>query len=51
MERALLTLQGRLVKELRLRDSSTMKDANWFLPEFVEDYNRRFAAVQLVTAG
>lgn len=51
VERALLTLQGRLVKELRLRDSSTMKDANWFLPEFVEDYNRRFAAVQLVTAG
>lgn len=43
VERAHLTLQDRLVKELRLRGLSTMDDANWFLPEFTSDYNRRFA--------
>lgn len=43
VERANLTLQDRLVKELRLRGISTMEDANWFLPEFMADYNGRFA--------
>ncbi|WP_407674601.1 ISNCY family transposase [Paraliomyxa miuraensis] len=42
VERAHLTLQDRLVKELRLRGISTMEDANRFLPEFMERHNRRF---------
>jgi transposase len=42
VERANKTLQDRLVKELRLREISTMQDANAYLPEFVQDYNRRF---------
>ncbi|MEM7433985.1 MAG: ISNCY family transposase [Myxococcota bacterium] len=42
VERAHLTLQDRLVKELRLRGISSMEDANAYLPEFIEDYNRRF---------
>jgi hypothetical protein len=37
------TLQDRLVKELRLRDIATMEAGNTYLPEFMEDYNRRFA--------
>jgi hypothetical protein len=43
VERAHLTLQDRLVKELRLRGISDVKAANAFAPEFVADYNRRFA--------
>lgn len=43
VERAHLTLQDRLVKELRLRNISTLGDANAYAPEFVEDYNVRFA--------
>lgn len=43
VERANLTLQDRLVKELRLRGISSMDDANAFMLEFIEDYNRRFA--------
>lgn len=43
VERANLTLQDRLVKELRLRCISTVEAGNAFLPEFGEDYNRRFA--------
>ena len=43
VERAHLTLQDRLVKELRLRDISDLKTANAFTPEFIADYNRRFA--------
>ena len=42
VERAHQTLQDRLVKELRLRGISTMQDANRYLPEFIENYNRRF---------
>jgi hypothetical protein len=45
VERANLTLQDRLVKELRLRGISSIDEANAFAPEFVEDYNRRFAKV------
>jgi hypothetical protein len=45
VERAHQTLQDRLVKELRLRGISTMDDANAYLPEFMQDYNRRFARV------
>ncbi len=43
VERANQTLQDRLVKELRLRGIDAMAAANAFLPEFVADYNRRFA--------
>lgn len=43
VERANQTLQDRLTKELRLRSISTIEQANAFLPEYVADYNRRFA--------
>jgi hypothetical protein len=43
IERANQTLQDRLVKELRLRSISDMQAANAYLPEFREDFNRRFA--------
>ena len=36
------TLQDRLTAELRLRGISTLDEANAFLPEFFEDFNRRF---------
>ncbi len=43
VERANQTLQDRLVKELRLRAISSAEEANAYLPEFIADYNRRFA--------
>lgn len=43
VERAHLTLQDRLVKELRLAGVATVEAANRFLPGFVADYNKRFA--------
>lgn len=43
VERAHLTLQDRLVKELRLQDISSIEAANAFMPRFIEDYNARFA--------
>ncbi|MBM7189923.1 ISNCY family transposase [Citrobacter freundii] len=43
VERAHLTLQDRLVKELRLQGISSMEAANAFAEEFMNDYNRRFA--------
>lgn len=43
VERANQTLQDRLVKELRLRGISSAAEANAYLPEFIADYNRRFA--------
>jgi transposase-like protein len=43
VERAHLTLQDRLVKELRLREIRDLEAANAFAPEFIADYNRRFA--------
>jgi len=42
VERAHLTLQDRLVKELRLRSISTPEAGNAYLPVFRADYNRRF---------
>jgi transposase len=42
VERANLTLQDRLVKEMRLRGISSREAANAFVPEFIEDYNVRF---------
>jgi hypothetical protein len=43
VEKANQTLQDRLVKELRLRGINTMEAANAYLPEFLEEYNRKFA--------
>jgi transposase len=43
IERANQTLQDRLVKELRLRGISDIDRTNAYLPEFREDFNRRFA--------
>jgi transposase len=43
VERAHLTLQDRLVKELRLRGISTIEAANAYVPAFIAAYNARFA--------
>ena len=43
VERAHLTLQDRLVKELRLEGISSIAAANAFMPRFMEAYNARFA--------
>lgn len=43
VERAHLTLQDRLVKELRLRGIDSLEAANAFAPHFMADYNARFA--------
>lgn len=43
VERANLTLQDRLVKELRLQGISTIEGANAFMPTFIAEHNQRFA--------
>jgi transposase len=43
VERVNQTLQDRLVKEMRLRDISTMEQGNAYLPEFIAGFNQRFA--------
>lgn len=43
IERLWETLQSRLVSELRLRNITTIEAANSYLPEFMADFNRRFA--------
>jgi transposase len=43
IERLWATLQDRLVSELRLRRVATLEAANAYLPEFIADFNRRFA--------
>ncbi len=45
VERAHLTLQDRLVKELRLEGISSIDAANQFMPRFIEDYNAKFAKI------
>src|SRR3984893_14123183 len=45
VERAHLTMQDRLVKELRLEGISTIEAANAFMPAYVADYNARFGKV------
>jgi len=42
IERLFSTLQDRLVKELRLRNISTIDEANAYLPEFIGKYNTQF---------
>jgi transposase len=43
VERLNQTLQDRLVKEMRLLGISSMAAGNAYLPEFMADFNRRFA--------
>jgi transposase len=43
VERANQTLQDRLVKEMHLCGISSMEQGNAYLPEFIADFNRRFA--------
>ena len=43
VERANLTPRDRLVKEMRLRGIDDMAAGNAYLPEFMADFNRRFA--------
>ena len=43
VERANLTLQDRLVKEMRLQGIDTIEQANAWLPYFTADFNHRFA--------
>lgn len=43
IERLWGTLQSRLISELRLRGITSIDEANAYLPEFMADYNRRFA--------
>jgi transposase len=45
VERANLTLQDRLVKELRLKGISTKEAANAYAPHFIADFNGRFGKV------
>jgi hypothetical protein len=45
VERVNPTLQDRLVKEMRLRGIATMAQGNAYLPEFIIDFNARFAVV------
>lgn len=42
VERTHLTLQDRLVKELRIRGISTPEAANAYAPEYMAEYNERF---------
>ncbi len=43
VERANRTLQGRLVREMRLRGIGDLASGNAFLPAFMADFNARFA--------
>jgi transposase len=43
VERVNQTLQDRLVKEMRLRGISSMAAGNAYLPEFIADFDQRFA--------
>lgn len=43
VERVNQTLQDRLIKEMRLRNISNIEDANNYLEEFIEGFNRKFS--------
>lgn len=45
VERVMQTLQDRLVKEMRLRGVSGIAAGNAYAPEFIVDFNRRFAVL------
>jgi transposase len=43
IERLFGTLQDRLVKEMRLRQISTLEEANAFLPEYIRSHNAKYS--------
>jgi transposase len=43
VERAIQTLQDRLVKEMRLKGIASIETANQYAPEFIAEFNARFA--------
>lgn len=43
VERVNQTLQDRLIKEMRLRNICSIEDANRYLPEFMEVFNKKFS--------
>jgi transposase len=43
VERVIQTLQDRLPKEMRLRQIASRDAGNAYLPEFIQDFNQRFA--------
>ncbi|MCQ2815622.1 MAG: ISNCY family transposase [Bacilli bacterium] len=43
VERLFETLQSRLVIELKLRNITTIEEANLYLPEFIKEFNERFS--------
>lgn len=43
IERAFGTLQERLIWEMRIANISSIKEANEFLPSFIEKHNKKFA--------
>ena len=43
VERVIQTLQDRLPKEMRLRGIPSREAGNAYLPEFIQDFNQRFA--------
>ena len=47
VERRNRDLQNRLIKAMRLHKISTIEEANAFLPQFIEDFNKRFAKAPL----
>lgn len=49
VERVNATLQDRLVKELRLRNITTIDVANLYLPEYIAEHNRNFARAPRTT--
>ena len=51
IERLWETLQDRLVQEFRLRRITTVEAAEAYLPEFIADYNQRFARPARETAS
>lgn len=51
VERANQTLQDRLVKEMRLLEISSQEAANAWLPQYIRDFNRRFAVTPACTGN
>lgn len=51
VEKANQTLQNRLVKEMRLKGIITIEEANRYLPEFMEAFNKKFAVVARQTGN
>jgi hypothetical protein len=43
IERLFSTLQDRLIKELRLKNISSIEEANNYLPKFIEKFNAKFS--------